>query len=208
MRLLLVEDDFALGDGIQTGLKQQGFTVDWVQSAEDAELSVQMQDHKQATDSPTYCAIVLDVHLPGMSGIEFLKRLRSKQFSIPVIILTSLDSVQNRVAGLNLGADDYLTKPFSLIELAARIHAITRRSRDHSSSIIQHGALALDPSTQRVTLREKIIELSPKEFAILAVLVTQSGKALSKHQLETALYGWNEEIESNAIEVHINRSNT
>ena len=197
MRVLLVEDNKILGDGVRAGLRQREFVVDWVGSAEEAE------DALDAAGDDAYGAMVLDIGLPGMSGLELLKKLRKKGIGFPVLILTARDTVDDRVKGLDSGADDYLIKPFNIEELAARLRALTRRSQGRSSSIISHGQLQLDPASHLVTLKGKKIELSPKEFAILKVLLENKGRVQSRERLEEQLYGWNEELESNAVEVHI-----
>lgn len=197
MRVLLVEDDKLLGDGIRAGLKQQEFVVDWVLSAEDGVNAL------ESAPPDSYTGVILDLGLPGMGGLEFLKRLRKKKSVIPVLILTARDTVRDRVTGLDAGADDYLTKPFSIEELAARLRALIRRSKGHSTALLTHGNLTLDPAAHRVTQEREEIELSPKEFAVLKELLENVGSVLSRERLEEQLYGWNEEVESNAVEVHI-----
>ncbi|MGV8893957.1 MAG: response regulator [Burkholderiaceae bacterium] len=194
MRLLVVEDDALLGQGIEAGLKQTGFTVDRAVDGRSAAL---------ALDAVDYELLVLDLGLPGMSGLDLLKSLRSKGRDIPVLILTARDTVQDRVAGLNAGADDYLIKPFDLAELVARIRALLRRAHGRSVALIQHGNLQLDPASLQVTQDGQSIQLSARECAILVDLLEHKGTALSRARLEESLYGWNEEVESNAIEVHI-----
>lgn len=197
MKVLLIEDDKLLGDGIRAGLKQRKFVVDWVLSAEDA------QSAMQNTDKDQYSGVILDLGLPGMSGLEFLKKLRISKNPVSVLVLTARDTVQDRVKGLDSGADDYLVKPFSIEELAARLRALTRRSKGRSEAVLTHGGLSLDPASHCVTLKGKDVELSPKEFKILKELLENLGKVLSREKLEEQLYGWNEEVESNAVEVHI-----
>lgn len=194
MRLLIVEDDLLLGDGVQTGLKQRGYSVDWARDGEEAVVAL-------ATE--TYAAIVLDLGLPKKSGLDVLRMLRAQGNSVPVLILTARDSVSDRVTGLDAGADDYLVKPFNLDELAARLRALTRRATGRSSTLLRHGALTLNPSAHRVTWRDEDVELAPKEFAVLQELLENKGQVLSRERLEQSLYGWGEEVESNAVEVHI-----
>lgn len=194
MRLLVVEDDALLGQGIEAGLKQAGFTVDRALDGHAAGL---------ALDAVDYELLVLDLGLPRMSGLDLLNSLRSKGRDIPVLILTARDTVQDRVAGLNAGADDYLIKPFDLAELVARIRALLRRAHGRSAALIRHGKLQVDPASLQVTQDGQAIQLSARECAILVDLLEHRGTALSRARLEESLYGWNEEVESNAIEVHI-----
>ncbi|NMM29437.1 MAG: response regulator [Glaciimonas sp.] len=194
MRLLVVEDDALLGQGIEAGLKQAGFAVDRALDGRAATL---------ALDAVDYELLVLDLGLPRMNGLDLLKSLRNKGRDIPVLILTARDTVQDRVAGLNAGADDYLIKPFDLAELVARIRALLRRAHGRSAAIIQHANLQLDPASLQVTQDGRTIQLSARECAILIDLLEHKGTALSRARLEESLYGWNEEVESNAIEVHI-----
>lgn len=194
MRLLLVEDDHLLGDGIRVGLQQSGFVVDWVKDGQAAKLALQAE---------AYALVVLDLGLPRLSGTELLKWLRATGKDTPVLILTARDTVADRVNGLDAGADDYLIKPFDLDELSARIRALLRRAGGRAAPVIVHGQLEIDPATRQVTLAGKAVELSPREYAILLVLLESAGRALSREQLEQSLYGWGEEVESNTVEVHI-----
>jgi len=194
MRLLLVEDDPLLGEGIRAGLAQAGFAVDWVKDGEQA---------RHALESETYALMVLDLGLPRLSGEEVLRRLRAKNDPLPVLILTARDTVADRVKGLDAGADDYLIKPFDLDELTARLRALLRRSGGRSTPAIVHGKLCVDPAAHAATLDGQAVDLSPKEFAILLHLLENAGRVLSREQLEQSLYGWGEEVESNAVEVHI-----
>ena len=194
MRLLVVEDDSMIGTGIRTGLRQEGYTVNWVRDGDAAEL---------ATATNDYDAILLDLGLPGKTGLELLAQWRRKQNTLPILIITARDSVNDRIAGLDTGADDYLVKPFDLNELAARLRALLRRRAGRASPVIEHGPLTLDPATHDVRLNDKAITLSNREFALLHALLQQPGVPLSRSQLEDRLYGWDEEIGSNAVEVHI-----
>lgn len=194
MRLLLVEDDPLLGDGIRVGLQQSGFVVDWVKDGQAAKL---------ALEAEAYALLVLDLGLPRLSGTELLKWLRATNNDAPVLILTARDTVADRVGGLDAGADDYLIKPFDLDELSARIRALLRRAGGRATPLIVHGQLEIDPASRQVTLAGKPVELSPREYAILLALLEGAGRALSREQLEQGLYGWGDEVESNAVEVHI-----
>lgn len=194
MRLLLVEDDPLLGDGIGKGLKQAGFTVDWAKDGRQAQL---------ALDTTEYELIVLDLRLPRLSGLDLLRAIRSKGSDVPVLILTARDTVKDRVAGLDTGADDYLVKPFDLSELIARVRALLRRAHGRSMPVIRYGDLTVDPATQRVERNGEQVQLSARECAVLLDLLEHRGLALSRARLEQSLYGWNEEIGSNAVEVHI-----
>ena len=194
MRLLLVEDDPMIGAGVQRGLKQEGHTVDWVRDGVAAELAVA---------GGAYEVILLDLGLPRKSGLELLAGLRRKGVATPVLVITARDSVADRVKGLDAGADDYLVKPFDLDELSARIRALTRRQGGRASPVIEVGSLALDPAKHVVTLGGAPIALSKREFSLLHALMKQPGVPLSRAQIEESLYGWDEEIESNAVEVYI-----
>lgn len=194
MRILLVEDDALLGDGVRAGLKQAGFAVDWTQDGLAAKL---------ALETEAYDLIVLDLGLPKLSGTELLKWLRSSHFKVPVLVLTARDTVSDRVSGLNAGADDYLIKPFDLDELIARLNALLRRSAGLVTMTIQHSDIVLTPSTHHVSKDGQTIELSAREFTLLHELLLHVGRVQSREQLEQHLYGWGEEVESNSVEVHI-----
>jgi len=194
MRILIVEDDPMIGAGIRTGLRQDGYTADWARDGNSAELAV-------ATNE--YDAILLDLGLPGRSGLELLAQWRRKRNTVPILIITARDSVEDRIAGLDTGADDYLVKPFDLNELAARLRALLRRRSGRATPVIEHGPLHLDPATHEVRLNGTAVKLSGREFALLHALLQAPGVPLSRSQLEDRLYGWEEEIGSNAVEVHI-----
>ncbi|WP_440467350.1 response regulator [Pseudomonas sp. YH-1] len=194
MRILLAEDDQLLGDGIRAGLGLEGDTVDWVSDGVAA-------DQALATDE--FDLLVLDLGLPRKDGLEVLRGLRRRGDLTPVLILTARDKVADRVAGLDAGADDYLTKPFDLDELLARVRALTRRHTGRAAPLLQHGELALDPATHQVSLAGSPVDLAPREYALLRLLLEQRGKVLSRARLVEALYGWDGDLESNAIEVHI-----
>ncbi|PWV65697.1 response regulator [Plasticicumulans acidivorans] len=194
MRILLVEDDRLLGDGIRAGLALNGDRVDWITDGRAAGAALQT-DH--------FDLVVLDIGLPYRSGLEVLTQMRHNGNDTPVLMLTARDTVADRVAGLDAGADDYLSKPFDLDELGARIRALTRRRCGRASPLLSCGDVTLDPAAHRVTKDGLDVELSPREYALLRLLLEETGKVLSRPRLEDALYGWDGEIESNAIEVHI-----
>ena len=194
MRVLVVEDDALLGDAIQAGLKQSGYAVDWMKDGVSAE---------QALATEPYAAVVLDLGLPRLSGLEVLRRLRGRNIPIPVLILTAMDTVDDRIRGLDAGADDYLVKPFDMGELAARLRALIRRASGKTEPWLEVAGVRLDPAAHCVLYRDKQVELSAREFALLHALMLNAGKVLSRAQLEEQLYAWGDEIESNAVEVHI-----
>lgn len=194
MRLLLIEDDTLLGNGIQTGLMQANYAIDWVTDGEAGEHALKVE---------TYEALILDLMLPKKDGLQILRDLRKKGDSLPVLVLTARDTVTDRVIGLDSGADDYLVKPFDLDELMARLRALLRRYHGRAMPVIQHGNLQLDPAAHTLVQAGRSIILSPREFAILQILLENVGRVLSRSRLEESLYGWDEVIESNAVEVHI-----
>jgi DNA-binding response OmpR family regulator len=194
MRILLVEDDELLGDGLAAGLRHCGYNVDWLRDGEQARSALATED---------YAALVLDLGLPRLDGMSLLRGLRAAGNAIPVLILTARDSTWDKVGGLDGGADDYLVKPVDLDELAARLRALTRRASGQSTPLLQAREVELDPAARRVRLRGEPVELSAREFAILEQLMRNAGRMISRAQLESALYGWGEGIESNAVEVHI-----
>lgn len=194
MRILVVEDDALLGDAIQAGLKQSGYAVDWLRDGIAAD---------QALTTEPYAALILDWGLPRLSGIEVLQRLRERKADIPVIILTARDTVNDRIQGLDSGADDYLIKPFDMGELTARLRALVRRASGNTNPVLKAGETELDPAAHQVTYQGKSVDLSAKEFAVLHALMLNQGKVLSRAVLEEKLYAWGDEIESNVVEVHI-----
>ena len=194
VRLLLVEDDRMIGESVRKGLRQDGFAVDWVQDGRAAELAI---------ENEVYDLLLLDLGLPGKDGMDVLASLRRRGNAIPVLILTARDAVPDRVKGLDTGADDYLVKPFDLEELAARIRALLRRKSGRADPVFHVGNVTLNPATREVFLNGKPVALSAREFALLQALTDRPGAVLSRAQLEEKLYGWNEEVESNTVEVYV-----
>lgn len=194
MRVLVVEDDPLLGDGIRAGLAQSGFATDWVRDGMAAQL---------ALDSGSPDAVVLDLGLPRLAGLELLRRLRAAGNKTPVVIVTARDAVEDRIKGLDSGADDYVVKPFDLQELAARLRALIRRAAGEASPLVRIGEVELDPAARRVRFRGAPVELPAREFALLHALMLSAGRVLTREQLAERLYAWGEEVESNAIDVHV-----
>ncbi len=194
MRILLVEDDKLIGDGLKTGLGKMGFTVDWFTGGEAG---------RNALYCAPYDAVVLDLSLPGIDGLDILREWRAKGRHEPVLVLTARDALSQRVKGLRLGADDYLCKPFALIEVGARLEALGRRTSGQSSSVLRHGPVTLDPLSLTATLNDERLTLKPKEFALLELLMRHAGRVLPRQLIEEKLYNWDDEVSSNAIEVHI-----
>jgi DNA-binding response OmpR family regulator len=194
MRILIVEDDRLLGEGILAGLRQAGFQPDWVQDGVAGLAALQ---------SEPFSAVVLDLGLPRLSGLYLLRRLRKDGDTTPVLILTARDTSQDVIAGLDAGGDDYLVKPFDLGELAARLRALIRRAAGSAAPLIEHGELQLDPAARSVRFKGRPVELAPREFALLHELLLNAGRVMTRAQLEAKLYPWGEEVESNALEVHI-----
>jgi two-component system, OmpR family, response regulator QseB len=194
MRILLAEDDQQLGEGLMLGLKALGHTVDWVMDGAAT---------RHALGSDSLDVMILDLGLPEIDGLMILKQLRSSERNLPVLILTARDTIESRIEGLDLGADDYVVKPFDLMEVNARLRAITRRREGRAGPIIEHGSLTLNPAAREVTLEGRPVNLSSYEYAVLETLVTHAGRILSRQFLEESLYGWDEGVESNAVEVYI-----
>ncbi len=194
MRILLVEDDPSLGSTIEAWLQLDGYAVDWLRRGDQADVALATHD---------YQCLLLDRGLPGMTGDAVLTALRARQAHLPVIVITARDALQDRIEGLDLGADDYLVKPFDLEELSARIRAALRRDAREASPTLKHGAVELDPAAKRVTLGGEPVAMTSREFAILHALMRRPSHVLSRDQLEETLYGWGDEVESNTIEVHI-----
>lgn len=194
MRLLLVEDDAMVGEGVLAGLRQEGFAVDWVRDGQAAELAI---------ENDVYDLVVLDLGLPRKDGLEVLSTMRSKGNTVPVLIMTARDAVSDRVQGLDRGADDYVVKPFDLDELAARVRALLRRRAGRAAPLITHGDLVINPATREASLAGRPLTLSAREFALLEALLDRPGAVLSRAQLEERIYGWGEEVESNTVEVYV-----
>ncbi len=194
MRILVVEDDFILLDGLKAGLGLSGATVDCVSTCADADAAL-------ATSA--FSAVVLDLMLPDGSGLDVLRSLRRRGDRTPVVLLTARDAVTDRIAGLDGGADDYLGKPFDLDELSARIRAVVRRAAGRAAASVQHGGIRLDPGSLTVSVDGVAVTVSRREFMVLAALMERPSTVRSKAELEERLYGWQEEIESNAVEVHV-----
>jgi len=197
MRILLIEDDYSLGSSLQSWLQMDGYAVDWLQRGDQATTAL-------ATHS--YHCVLLDRGLPGLDGDTLLRALRATgapQAQLPVIVITARDALADRIQGLDLGADDYLVKPFDLEELSARVRAVLRRGAAQPTPELRHGTVALDPAAKRVTLAGEPLTLTAREFTVLHALMRHPTHILSRAQLEEALYGWGDEVESNAIEVHI-----
>ena len=194
MRILLAEDDPQLGDGLTVGLRQDGYAVDWVKDGVAADLALASED---------FDLLVLDLGLPRLSGMEVLARLRGRGTALPVLILTARDATGDKIAGLDAGADDYLVKPVDLDELAARVRALARRGAGRARPLLTIGTLSLDPATHQVTLDGATVELSQREYSLLHTLMENAGRVMTRAQLEAGLYGWRDEPDSNALEVHI-----
>lgn len=194
MRVLVVEDDDVLGDGLKVGLQLEGLTADIVTSCDEARAAAALHDHE---------VIVLDIGLPDGSGLDLLREWRLAGETVPVLLLTARNLVEDRIGGLDAGADDYLGKPFDLNELTARIRALQRRAAGHADSLLTVGAIQLDLNRRSVSLAGKPVDLSRREFAVLRLLAEHPGHILSRMQIEDRIYGWQEEVGSNAVEVHV-----
>lgn len=194
MRLLLIEDDADLRDGVRTALKSEGYTLDCLGDGQQA---------LHALRHEIFDLVLLDLGLPGLDGLTVLKTLRSERKQTPVLILTARDAVSDRIAGLDSGADDYLVKPFDITELKARIRALLRRSAGRADSSLTIGELRIDPQSQSVHFQDKAIPLTRREFALLHELANQPGHVFTRDHLQQLLYGWDDEVESNALEVHV-----
>lgn len=194
MRVLLIEDDPMIGASLQQGLGEDGYVVDWVRDGRAAEA---------ALADPAHELVLLDLGLPHKDGLTLLRGLRARGNRVPVLVLTARDAIADRVQGLDAGADDYLVKPFSLAELAARMRALLRREAGRAEPIVRVGDVTLDPSTRAVTRNGEPVTLSAREYALLEALIARPGAVLSRAQLEEKLYGWGQEVESNTVEVYI-----
>jgi two-component system, OmpR family, response regulator len=196
VRILIIEDDSVLADGLSRTLRHADYAVDAASTGVEA-------DHVLAAQS--YDLVILDLGLPGLDGFEVLRRMRRRGSTVPVLVLTARDALQDRVKGLDLGADDYMIKPFDLPELEARVRALIRRGQSGGASVLSHGALVLDTAGRRATLGGEPLDLSARELGVLEVLMMRAGRVVNKEQLAEQLYGWDEEVGPNAIEVYVHR---
>ena len=196
MRILLAEDDSVLADGLTRSLRQSGYVTDCVKSGTEADTALSTQD---------FDLLILDLGLPKMPGLEVLRRLRARDSRLPVLILTAADSVEQRVKGLDLGADDYMAKPFALSELEARVRALTRRGAGGGSTLIKHGPLTYDQNGRAAHINGQMLDLSARELGLLEILLQRSGRLVSKEQLVDHLCEWGDEVSNNAIEVYVHR---
>ncbi|WP_158782476.1 quorum sensing response regulator transcription factor QseB [Pantoea sp. BAV 3049] len=194
MRILVIEDDRLIGDGIRAGLVKMGFSVDWFTDG---------REGKSALSAAPYDAVVLDLSLPGIDGLEILRQWRQSGRDEPVLILTARDALEQRVAGLQQGADDYLCKPFALSEVAARLQALIRRRHGQLLPTLNHGAVVMETGSHTVTLNGEPLPLKARELALLELFLMNPGRVLTRAQLEEKLYGWDDDVSSNAVEVHI-----
>lgn len=194
MRVLLIEDDYLIGDGLKIGLERLGFTIDWFTDG---------LDGKEALLQAPYEAVILDLGLPSIDGLSILKDWRNQGKKEPVLILTARGDVDQRVVGLNSGADDYLCKPFALAEVQARLNALIRRQNGQTNPIITFGAVSFNPQNKKVCLNNIEVNLSPKEISLLELLLLNKNKVLSKETIENKIYSWEDEVQSNAVEVHV-----
>ncbi|EGQ7694837.1 response regulator [Vibrio vulnificus] len=194
MRLLLIEDDALLGQSMVTSLSRHGYTVDWLEKGSGVTSALKTED---------FTAVILDLTLPDIDGLDVLRNIRSAGFNLPVVILTARDDIKDRVQGLDRGADDYLGKPFALEELLARLRVVIRRQSGSATEVIEVGELSLSLSEQSIRYQEAVLKLTRNEFKILAALMTNAGRVMSKDQLQQSLHGWDDSASDNAIEVHI-----
>ena len=194
MRVLLAEDDLSLGSALKAGLAQHGFQVDWVRDGVAAELEMLTQAHE---------VVILDMGLPRQPGLTCLQHIRQKKINTPVLILTAQDALSSRIEGLDAGADDYLVKPVDLLELAARLRALVRRSHGEVQSVLCINDVQLNSTAHTVTLKGESVDLSMREFDLLLTFMLHAGRVLTREQLEKHLYSWGTEVSSNAIEVHV-----
>ena len=196
MRILIAEDDRVLADGLSRSLRTSGYAVDVVESGHNAESALLAQP---------YDLVILDLGLPGISGLEVLRRMRARKVNVPVLILTAADSIDQRVHGLDLGADDYMAKPFALSELEARVRALTRRALGSGQNLLRHGDLCLDPVGRVASINDVVLDLSARELGLLETLLQRAGRLVSKEQLVDHLCEWGDEVSNNAIEVYVHR---
>ncbi|MEW6252596.1 MAG: response regulator transcription factor [Planctomycetota bacterium] len=194
MRILLVEDDRLLGDGLAAGLNQAGYAVEWLRDGEAA---------VAALSAESFAAVVLDLGLPRRDGLSVLQWLRGRHDATPVLILTARDQLEDKVRGLDLGADDYVLKPFDLDEIAARLRALVRRAHGRPEPVLTLGEIELNPAARTVSRAGVLVELTPREFGLLHLLLQKPGRVVTRRTLEEQLYTWNDAVDSNALEVHI-----
>lgn len=191
MRVLLVEDDAMIGEAVSVALKDAAYAVDWVKDGAAASHTLELGGHQ---------AVLLDLGLPRRDGLEVLRRLRQTGSALPVIIITARDGVDDRIKGLDFGADDYLSKPFDVNELLARLRAVIRRQGGQAMPLLSNGKVTLNPATREARRGDAVVPLSAREFALLHALLLRPGKIMTRTELEEQLYGWNEEVESNAVD--------
>ncbi len=196
MRILVAEDDPLLADGLIRALRAAGYATDSVSDGNAADSALLTQQ---------FDLLILDIGLPGLDGFQVLKRARERKLDVPVLILTALDGVENRVRGLDLGADDYLVKPFELTELEARVRALTRRARGNAVTLITHGDLIFDPTQRTASVRDQTLDLSAREIALLEIFLARTGRVVNKEQIIDLLCQWGEEVSANAVEVYVHR---
>ena len=194
MRLLLVEDDTMIGQAVLALLRGEGYVVDWVQDGAQADTA--LHGHQ-------YDLVLLDLGLPKLDGLQVLRQLRARKDATPVLVATARDAVRDRIAGLDAGADDYVIKPYDMDELLARIRALTRRAAGHLDAVYEHEGIMLNPNTREASVNGQPVTLSGREWAVLQALLTRPGATLSRQQIEDKLYGWGDEVSSNAVEVYI-----
>jgi DNA-binding response OmpR family regulator len=194
MRVLLIEDDLLLGDALQAGLRSKGFAVEWLRDGEAGAVALSVD---------RFDAVVLDLGLPRLDGRRLLEQRRGAGDRTPVLVLTARDALEDRVGGLDAGADDYVVKPVAIAELAARLRALVRRASGIAGGLLEAGPLAVDPATRTVTWQSMPVELAPREFDVLLALALKAGRVVTRQQIESALYEWDRSVESNAIEVHV-----
>ena len=196
MRILIAEDDSLLADGLIRALRNAGYAADCVSDGKAADSALMTQQ---------FDLLILDIGLPGLDGFQVLKRIRERKLDVPVLILTALDAVENRVRGLDLGADDYLVKPFELTELEARVRALTRRARSNAATVITHGELSFDPKERMASVKGQPLDLSAREIALLEIFLARAGRVVNKEQIIDLLCQWGEEVSANAVEVYVHR---
>lgn len=194
MRILLIEDDSLIGEGLKLGLTKSGFSVDWFTDGKTG---------LDALSSAPYDAVVLDLTLPKMDGLDVLQNWRRANQDVPVLILTARDTLDERITGLQRGADDYLCKPFALAEVVARLQALIRRRYGHTNPVIEHSLVKFDPNQRKVFLKDQEVTLTTREYNLLELFMHNKDRVLTRSSIEEKLYTWDDEVNSNALEVHI-----